>query len=294
MISNRKEEKRKQFRIKSEDMHNKKMLLTISLSALVVAFTSMKGVTNADAATDWQLGFQDPATPVMEGIVNFHNDLMIVVVGVGVFVGYIMWVTVQNFNKAANPVPNRIQHGTKLEIIWTLIPAFILMFVAVPSFALLYSVNEIIDPEMTIKAVGHQWYWSYEYSDHCNEDGEFINFDSYMIPSEDLSGDSAIKGGHLRLLEVDNRVVLPTETHIRVVITSADVLHCWAIPSLGVKLDACPGRLNQTSIYMKRPGVFYGQCSEICGVNHGFMPIVVNAVSREAYADWINLKLEDA
>lgn len=115
-----------------------------------------------------------------------------------------------------------------------------------------------------------------------------------MIPSEDLSGDSAVKGGHLRLLEVDNRVVLPTETYIRVVITSADVLHCWGIPSLGVKFDACPGRLNQTSIYIKRPGVFYGQCSEICGVNHGFMPIVVNAVSREAYADWINLKLEDA
>jgi len=294
MISNRKKEKRKQFRIKSEDMHTKKMLLTTGLSALFVAFTSMKGMTNADASTDWQMGFQDPATPVMEAIINFHNDLMIVVVGVGVFVGYIMWVTVQNFNQAANPISNRIQHGTKLEIIWTLTPAFILMCVAVPSFALLYSVDEIIDPEMTIKAVGHQWYWSYEYSDHCNEDGEFINFDSYMIPSEDLSGDSVVKGGHLRLLEVDNRVVLPTETHIRVVITSADVLHCWAIPSLGVKLDACPGRLNQTSVYIKRPGVFYGQCSEICGVNHGFMPIVVNAVSREAYADWINLKLENA
>ena len=149
-------------------------------------------------------------------------------------------------------------------------------------------------PEMTLKAVGHQWYWSYEYSEHINEDGEFINFDSYMIPTEDLGANSAKKGGHLSLLEVDNRVVLPVETHIRVVITSADVLHCWAVPSLGVKLDACPGRLNQTSMYIKRPGVFYGQCSEICGVNHGFMPIVVNAVSREAYADWINVKLEDA
>ena len=166
------------------------------------------------------------------------------------------------------------------------------MFVAVPSFALLYSVDEIIDPEMTLKAVGHQWYWSYEYSDHCNEEGEFINFDSYMLPTEDLVNLDSTPG-RLRLLEVDNRVLLPVETHIRVVITSADVLHCWAVPSLGVKLDACPGRLNQTSMYIKRVGRFFGQCSEICGVNHGFMPIDVDAVSREDYADWINLKLED-
>jgi len=255
---------------------------------LLLPLVGVKKVT-CDASQDWQLGFQDPATPVMEGVINFHNDLMIVVVGVGVFVGYVMMSTIRNFEQTVNPTPNRVQHGTRLEIIWTVTPALILMCVAVPSFALLYSVDEIIDPEMTIKAVGHQWYWSYEYSDHCTEDGEFINFDSYMIPTDDLGA----KGGHLRLLEVDNRVVLPTETHIRVVITSADVLHCWAVPSLGVKLDACPGRLNQTSMYIKRPGTFYGQCSEICGVNHGFMPIVVNAVSRDSFADWINIKLED-
>ena len=272
-------------------MYKSNSLLSLTSLGLVVGYNSL---VNCDASQPYQLGFQDPATPVMEGVINFHNDLMIVVVSVGIFVAYMLMSTVMNFEQSVNPVPNRVQHGTRLEIIWTITPALILMAVAVPSFALLYSVDEIIDPEMTLKAVGHQWYWSYEYSDHINEDGEFINFDSYMIPTEDLGANSAKKGGHLRLLEVDNRVVLPVETHIRVVITSADVLHCWAVPSLGVKLDACPGRLNQTSMYIKRPGVFYGQCSEICGVDHGFMPIVVNAVSREAYADWINVKLEDA
>lgn len=261
------------------------MITLLTFSAMSVSYV------NADAPTPWQVGFQDPATPIMEGVINFHNDLMIVVIGVGIFVGYVMWSTVRHFEQSVNPTPNRVQHGTRLEIVWTVTPAIILMCVAVPSFALLYSVDEIIDPEMTLKAVGHQWYWSYEYSYHCNDEGEFINFDSYMVPTDDL-----LEGNHegiFRLLEVDNRVVLPTETHIRVVITSGDVLHCWAVPSLGVKLDACPGRLNQTSIYIKRPGTFYGQCSEICGVNHGFMPIVVDAVVREKYADWINLKLED-
>jgi len=270
---------------------NKNQLIIISTLTSILGGSE---ILNCDAARDWQLGFQDPATPVMEGVINFHNDLMIVVIGVGVFVGYVMWSTVRHFEESVNPVPNRVQHGTRIEIIWTITPALILMSVAVPSFALLYSVDEIIDPEMTLKAVGHQWYWSYEYSDHCNEEGEFINFDSYMIPTEDLGANSAMKGGHLRLLEVDNRVILPTETHIRVVITSADVLHCWAVPSLGVKLDACPGRLNQTSMYIKRPGTFYGQCSEICGVNHGFMPIVVEGVELEDYVTWIYNKLESS
>ena len=160
------------------------------------------------------------------------------------------------------------------------------MFVAVPSFALLYSVDEIIDPAVTIKAVGHQWYWSYEYSDYCADGSEPIAFDAYMLPEEDL------EPGNLRLLEVDNRVVLPVDTHVRLIITAADVLHCWAMPSFGVKMDACPGRLNQTSIFIKREGTYYGQCSEICGVNHGFMPIVVDAVSLEDYIRWISSKIE--
>jgi len=180
-----------------------------------------------------------------------------------------------------------VQHGTVLEIVWTVTPALILMVVAVPSFALLYSVDELIDPAITIKAVGHQWYWSYEFSDYATEGGEIINFDSYMLPTEDLDK------GQLRLLEVDERVVLPINTHIRVIVTAADVLHSWAIPSLGVKLDGCPGRLNQTSLFIKRPGVYYGQCSEICGVNHGFMPIVIEAVALDDYVSWVSAKLED-
>jgi len=163
------------------------------------------------------------------------------------------------------------------------------MFVAVPSFALLYSIDEILDPAVTLKVVGHQWYWSYEYSDYTSEDGETINFDSYMIPEDDLADP-----GQLRLLEVDNRVILPINTHIRVVITAADVLHCWGIPSFAMKVDACPGRLNQTSLFIKRVGTFYGQCSEICGVNHGFMPIVVEGVELEDYVTWIFNKLESS
>jgi cytochrome c oxidase subunit 2 len=163
------------------------------------------------------------------------------------------------------------------------------MFVAVPSFALLYSIDEILDPAVTLKVVGHQWYWSYEYSDYSSEDGETINFDSYMIPEDDLSD-----MGQLRLLEVDNRVILPINTHIRVIVTAADVLHCWGIPSFAMKVDACPGRLNQTSLFIKRAGTFYGQCSEICGVNHGFMPIVVEGVELEDYVTWIYNKLESS
>jgi cytochrome c oxidase subunit 2 len=178
-------------------------------------------------------------------------------------------------------------HSTIIEIVWTVVPALILTLIAVPSFALLYSMDEVIDPAMTLKVIGHQWYWSYEYSDYNSlEGGETLNYDSYMVPEEDL------QAGHLRLLEVDNRVVLPVNTHIRVLVTAADVLHCWAMPSFGLKIDACPGRLNQTATFIKREGVYYGQCSEICGVNHGFMPIVIEAVSSEKYIDWISSKLD--
>lgn len=238
----------------------------------------------ADAASPWQMGFQDPATPVMEGISNFHNDLMFFITFLAIFVTVLLIRCLYFFNETKNKVSSNVIHGTTLEIIWTITPAIILMIIAVPSFSLLYSVDEIIDPAITLKVVGHQWYWSYEYSDYINQSGESIDFESYMIPEADL------EEGQLRLLEVDNRLVLPIDTHIRVVVTSSDVLHCWAIPSFGTKLDACPGRLNQTSIYIKRPGTFYGQCSEICGINHGFMPIVIDATSLKDYISWINTK----
>ena len=240
-----------------------------------------------DAPLPWQIGFQDPATPIAQGIQDLHHDICFFMVVILTFVIWMLCRTLWHFHWTKNPVPSKIIHGTVIEVAWTVTPAFILLVIAVPSFALLYSVDEIIEPAITLKAVGHQWYWSYEFSDYATEDGETINFDSYMVASDDLP-----KGGQL-LLEVDNRVVLPVRTHIRIILTAADVLHCWGIPSLALKLDACPGRLNQTSFFLQREGVFYGQCSEICGANHGFMPIVVEGVSLDDYVSWVSNKLEE-
>jgi len=239
-----------------------------------------------DAALPWQFGFQDPATPVAEGIIRFHHDLIFILIFVVIFVGWMLFRILIKFNAFSFHKPSDIVHGTTIEIIWTIIPAFILIIIAVPSFSLLYSVDEILDPSITVKIVGHQWYWSYEYSDYYNDAYQpVINFDSYIIPEDDLSL------GDFRLLEVDNRVILPVDTHIRLIVTSADVLHSWTIPSFGVKLDACPGRLNEASLFVQREGVFYGQCSEICGVNHGFMPISVEILSLDKYVYWIISKL---
>jgi len=177
-----------------------------------------------------------------------------------------------------------VVHGTLIEVIWTVIPSLILVVVALPSFALLYSIDEIIDPSITIKVIGHQWYWSYEYSDFQNQLGT-INFDSYMVAEEDLNL------GDLRPLEVDNRVVLPVNSHTRILVTAADVLHSWAIPSLGVKIDACIGRLNETSLFILREGIFFGQCSEICGVGHANMPIVIESVKLNDYISWLSDKV---
>lgn len=239
-----------------------------------------------DAAEPWQIGFQDPATPVMEGIINFHHDLAFFLVLIVVFVSYILARCLYFFNEDKHKVAETFVHGTLLEIVWTITPALLLIIIAIPSFSLLYAMDEVIDPIITVKVIGSQWYWSYEYSDSYTDTNESIFFDSYMVLEDDLDI------GQFRLLEVDNRIVVPTNTHIRMIITASDVLHSWAVPSLGIKLDACPGRLNQTSMFIKREGVFYGQCSEICGINHGFMPIVVEAVSLEDYITWFNKKIE--
>jgi cytochrome c oxidase subunit 2 len=248
-------------------------------------FTEMLGL-----AQPWQFGFQIPASPVMEGIVNFHHDLFFFLVVIIGFVAYVLYRSTVLFNSEANTTPKVVTHAPELEIIWTIIPALILVLIAIPSFSLLYSMDEIVEPLLTIKIIGHQWYWSYEfvnpyylYKDILKLHGleslgnEFfagdsdtvITYDSYMISNSDSQSRAQ------RLLEVDNKLYLPIETNVRLLITSGDVIHSWAVPALGIKMDACPGRLNQTSLYIKRPGVFYGQCSEICGVNHGFMPIVV-------------------
>nr|YP_011017827.1 cytochrome c oxidase subunit 2 [Pseudoceramium tenerrimum]WQF69703.1 cytochrome c oxidase subunit 2 [Pseudoceramium tenerrimum]WQF69739.1 cytochrome c oxidase subunit 2 [Pseudoceramium tenerrimum] len=239
-----------------------------------------------DISEPWQLGFQDPATPIMEGIINLHHDLMFFICVISIFVSWMLARTLWHFETSQNFIASSVTHGTLIEIIWTLTPALILLVIAIPSFSLLYAMDEIIAPTITIKTIGHQWYWSYEYSDYQNEDGESINYESYMLPEEDLIL------GQFRLLEVDNSMVVPTNTHIRIIVSAADVLHSWAIPSLGVKCDAVPGRLNQTSLFIKREGIFYGQCSEICGVNHGFMPIVIEAVNIPEYVSWISNKLK--
>jgi cytochrome c oxidase subunit 2 len=241
----------------------------------------------ADAPESWQLSFQDPATPVMQGIIDLHHDVVFFLIVILVFVMWMLARTLQHFHYTKNPIPEKIIHGTAIEIAWTITPSLILILIAIPSFALLYSLDEVVDHAVTVKAIVHHWYWSYEYSDYSQSDEESINFDSYMIPDDDL------ELGQLRLLEVDNRVVVPVNTHIRMIITAADVLHSWAVPSLGIKCDAVPGRLNQVPLFIKREGIFYGQCSELCGANHAFMPIVVEAVSLENYVSWISNKLEE-
>eukprot|EP00268_Persea_americana_P031123 TRINITY_DN3021_c0_g1_i2.p1 TRINITY_DN3021_c0_g1~~TRINITY_DN3021_c0_g1_i2.p1 ORF type:complete len:255 (+),score=13.94 TRINITY_DN3021_c0_g1_i2:202-966(+) len=243
-------------------------------------------VAPCDAAEPWQLGFQDAATPMMQGIIDLHHDILFFLILILVFVSWMLVRVLWHFYYEFHPFPQRIVHGTTIEILWTIFPSIILMFIAIPSFALLYSMDEVVvDPAITIKAIGHQWYWTYEYSDYNSSDEQSLTFDSYMIPEDDL------ELGQLRLLEVDNRVVVPAKTHLRMIVTSADVLHSWAVPSLGVKCDAVPGRLNQTSILVKREGVYYGQCSEICGTNHAFMPIVVEAVSLKDYGSWVSNQL---
>jgi len=233
-----------------------------------------------DSAERWQLGLQDPATPTVEGMISFHNYLMFFIIAIGILVVWMLYYVIVSYKKKNNVVSVHFTHSSLLEIIWTVIPAIVLLFIAAPSFALLYSLDELIDPEITLKIVGHQWYWSYEYNDMTASNNNLYSviFDSYM--SKELTQ------GSFRLLEVDNRVVLPIQKHIRLLITSADVLHSWAVPSFGIKVDACPGRLSEASLFLKREGVFYGQCSEICGVNHGFMPIVVKAVSRSEFILW--------
>ncbi len=240
-----------------------------------------------DAAIPWQLGIQDPATPIAVGIYKFHHDLIFILIFVVVFVTWILFKIIVRFNDKVFTQPTSVVHGTTIEIIWTLVPAILLMIIAVPSFSLLYAVDEVVNPSITLKIVGNQWYWNYQYSDYENDDQESIIFDSYLLPENELSL------GNLRLLEVDNRVVLPIDTHIRLIVTSADVLHCWTIPSFGVKIDACPGRLNESSLFVERQGVFYGQCSEICGINHGFIPIAVEMLTIDDYISWLSVKLEE-
>nr|YP_010437837.1 cytochrome c oxidase subunit II [Bassarona dunya]UTB53969.1 cytochrome c oxidase subunit 2 [Bassarona dunya] len=222
-------------------------------------------------ATWSNLNYQNSASPLMEQIIFFHDHTLIILIMITILVSHLM------INLFFNKYINRfLLEGQMIELIWTILPAITLIFIALPSLRLLYLLDELNNPLITLKSIGHQWYWSYEYSDFNN-----IEFDSYMIQSSDNLS-------NFRLLDVDNRIVLPMNNQIRILITATDVIHSWTIPSLSVKVDANPGRLNQTSFFINRPGIFFGQCSEICGANHSFMPIVIESISIKNFINWVN------
>jgi len=218
------------------------------------------------------LGLLDRNSPLIEQLNFFHDHTLLILIIITILVGYI--ITILFFNKFTNRF---LLHGQIIEIIWTILPAIILIFIALPSLRILYLLDEIISPSITLKTIGHQWYWSYEYSDFLN-----IEFDSYIIPYNEISLNS------FRLLDVDNRIVLPLNNQIRILISAADVLHSWTIPVLGIKVDAFPGRLNQTNFQINRSGLFFGQCSEICGANHRFIPIVIERIPTNFFIKWIS------
>ena len=231
----------------------------------------------AEQPKDWQLGFQKAASGHMEDLVWFHDFMLLpIITGITVFVLFLVIYACIRYRASRNPIASTTSHNTLIEVIWTLVPCLILILMAVPSFKLLYSQDKIPPADVTIKAIGYQWYWGYEYPD------ENIVFDSYMIE------DSELLPGQPRLLSVDNEIVVPVNKVIKVLITANDVLHAWALPSFGVKRDAVPGRINETWFKADRTGTFYGQCSELCGIKHAFMPITVKVVTQEDYKKWLD------
>jgi cytochrome c oxidase subunit 2 len=246
--------------------------------AALIACLGLGGAASAAAPTPWQMGFQPAATPIMRDITELHDLLLVISTVIVVFVLALLLYVVWRFSEKRNPTPSRASHNTVIEVLWTVVPVLILVFIAVPSFALLYHADVIPKADMTIKATGHQWYWEYEYPDH----GGFT-FDSNIVEDADL------KPGQKRLLEVDNHIVVPVDKTVRVIVTAAPdgVLHAWAMPAFGVKIDAVPGRLNEIWFRAEREGTYYGQCSELCGVRHGFMPIRVDVVSEGAFRAWL-------
>nr|QHD47965.1 cytochrome c oxidase subunit II [Flavoperla sp. YW-2019] len=222
-------------------------------------------------ATWANLSLQDSASPLMEQLTFFHDHALLILIMITTLVSYLLSTLLFN-----NHINRYLLEGQTIEVIWTILPAVTLIFIALPSLRLLYLLDEVSNPSITLKTIGHQWYWSYEYSDFND-----IEFDSYMTPYQEMNTNG------FRLLDVDNRAVLPMNTQVRVLVTAADVLHSWTVPALGVKVDGTPGRLNQISFLINRPGVWFGQCSEICGANHSFMPIVIESVPVNTFINWI-------
>jgi cytochrome c oxidase subunit II len=237
---------------------------------------ALAAVAWAEGPRPWELGMQPPATPVKDRLSSFHDELLVIITLITVFVlGLLLYVIVR-FHHQRHPVPTRTSHNTVIEMLWTVVPVLILVIIAIPSFKLMYYMDRVPDPDMTIKVTGHQWYWSYDYPDQGG-----LAFDSNLIPEADL------KAGQKRLLDVDNPLVVPVDTTIRVQVTGTDVIHSWFIPSFGVQEYAIVGRLNESWMRVEHQGVYYGQCNQICGVNHAFMPIKVQAVSKEDFQHWL-------
>ena len=249
------------------------------MKKIIFIFSSLflSQVAFADQPKNWQLGFQKAASESMHDIVNFHDKLLMpIIVAISIFVLFLMLYACIRFRASRNPNPSKRTHNVAVEVLWTLIPCLILIVIAVPSFKILYKQDTIPKADLTIKAIGYQWYWGYEYPD------ENIIFESYMIEEKDLRADQP------RLLAVDNEVVVPVGKVIKVLITANDVLHAWALPSFGVKRDAVPGRINETWFKADKEGTYYGQCSELCGIKHAFMPITVKVVSEDEYNEWLS------
>ena len=249
-------------------------LLPLALPALAL-FGPALSAAHGEEAEPWQLGLQPPASLTAERIDSFHDLLLWIITVIALFVLalliYVMW----RFRESRQPVPTRTSHNTTIEVLWTVIPIMILVIIAIPSFKLLYYVDRTHNAELTLKVTGHQWFWSYEYPDSK------IAFDAMMVEDHDL------KPGQPRLLDTDNRVVLPIGTNVRLLIASDDVIHAWTMPALGININAVPGRLNETWVNITREGMYYGQCFQLCGINHGFMPIAIQAVSKEAFQGWL-------
>ena len=247
-----------------------------ALALAVIGIAAVAAIAGAAEPKPWELGFQPPATPVKDRLSAFHDELLVIITLITVFVlgllVYVMW----RFNHQRNPAPSRTSHNTVIEMLWTVVPVLILIIIAIPSFKLMYYMDRVPNPEMTIKVTGHQWYWSYEYPDQGG-----LTFDSNIIPEDQL------KPGQKRLLDVDNPLVVPADTIIRVLVTGTDVIHSWFVPSFGVQEYAIVGRLNESWMNIEHPGTYYGQCNQICGLNHAFMPIKVEALSKDAFQHWL-------
>ncbi|WP_347938726.1 cytochrome c oxidase subunit II [Rickettsia oklahomensis] len=246
---------------------------------IIISVLIFSNICFASEPLPWQVTFQPAASPIMEELHHFYNFLLYISIAIVLFVSGLLGFVCIRFNAKNNPIPAKFSHNVLIEIIWTVIPIIILVIIAVPSFRILHHAEKIPETDLTIKVVGYQWYWHYIYPDHNN-----LEFDSVMISDENLKPDQK------RLLDVDNRIVIPENTNVRFLITAGDVIHSFAVPSLGFKIDAVPGRINETWTRVAKKGVYYGQCSELCGINHGSMPIAIEVVSKEDFDNWIASK----